>query len=88
MNKDKTPYELLYRRPALVKYFNLFGSNCYTKRNEDDLGKFDSRTDEGMFIGYSSIEKAYRRYNKRLHKIVESADAQIDDIKPRRVKRS
>ena len=43
VNKDKTPYELWYGIPSLVKYFKVFGSNCYTKRNEDDLGKFDSR---------------------------------------------
>ena len=83
MNKDKTPYELWHRIPALVKYFKLFGNNSYIKRNGDDLGKFDSRTDEGIFLGYSSTKKAYRCYNKRLHKIVESADVRIDDIKPR-----
>ena len=59
MNKDKTPYELWYGRPASVKYFKVFGNNCYIKRNEDDLGKFDSRTDEEMFIGYSSTKKEY-----------------------------
>ena len=64
----------------------MFGSNCYIKRNEDDLGKFDSRTDEGIFLGYSSTKKAYRGYNKRLHKIVESAGVKVDDIKPRKEK--
>ena len=73
-------------RLALVKYFWVFGSNWYIKRNEDDLGKFDSRIDEGIFLGYSSTKKAYRFHNKRLHKIVESADARIDDIKPRRIR--
>ena len=47
VNKDKTPYELWYGRLASVKYFKVFGSNCYIKRNEDDLGNFDSRTDDG-----------------------------------------
>ena len=64
----------------------MFGSKCYIKRNEDDLGKFDSRTDEGIFLGYSSTKKEYRCYNKRLHKIVESADVRIDDMKPRRIR--
>ena len=57
-----------------------------TKRNEDDLGKFDSRTDEGIFLGYSSTKKEYIYYNKRLHNIVESAYVRIDYIKPRRVR--
>ena len=54
--------------------------------NEDDLGKFDSRIDEGIFLGYSSTKKAYRCYNKRLHKIIESADVRVDDMKSRRIK--
>ena len=69
-----------------VKYFKVLWSNCYTKRNEDDLGKFDSSTDEGIFLGYLSTKKAYRCYNKRLHHIVESVVVRIDDIKPRRVR--
>ena len=56
------------------------------KRNEDDLGKFESRTGDGIFLGYSSTKKAYRCYNQRLHKIIESADVIVDDIKPRRVR--
>ena len=58
VNKDKTPYELWYGRPTLVKYFRVFGSNWYIRRNEDDLGKFDSKNNEGIFLGYSSTKKA------------------------------
>ena len=86
VNKDKTHYKLWYGRLASVKYFKVFGSNCYIKRNKDDLGKFDSRNDEGIYLGYSSTKKEYRCYNKRLHKIVESADVKVDDIKPRKEK--
>ena len=67
VNKYKALNKLWYGRPTLVKYFRLFGSNCYIKSNEDELGKFDSRTDEGIFLGYSSTIKEYRCYNKRLY---------------------
>ena len=86
VNKDKNPYELWYGSPKSFKYFRVFWRNCYIKRNTDDLGKFDSRTDGGIFIGYSSTKKVYRCYNKRLHKIVEIVDVRIYDIKPRRVR--
>ena len=33
VNKDKNPYEFWYGRPASVKHFKVFGSNCYIKRN-------------------------------------------------------
>ena len=84
--KTKLLQILWYGRPASVKYFRVFGNKCYIKRNEDDLCKFDSRTDDGIFLGYSSTKKAYRCYNKRLHKIVEITDVRIDDIKPRRIR--
>ena len=64
----------------------MFGSKCYIKTNEDDLGKFDSRTNERIFLGYSSTKKEYRCYNQRLHKIIESACVRVDDIKPIRIK--
>ena len=55
------------------------------KREDDSLGKFDSRTDEGIFLGYFSTKKSYRCYNLRLHKIIESANVIVDDTKPRRI---
>ena len=33
--------------------------------SKDDLRKFDFRSDEGVFVGYSSSSKAYRVFNKR-----------------------
>ena len=85
MNSDKTPYDLWFGRPASAKYFTAFGSKCYIKRDDDNLGKFDSRTDEGIFLGYSSTKKAYRCYNLRSHKIIESANVIVDDTEPRRI---
>jgi hypothetical protein len=80
-NHDKTPYELWFGRPTSVKHNRTFGSKCYIKNDEDNLGKFDPRYDEGIFLGYSSNKKAYRCYNIRLLKIVESANVKIDDLK-------
>jgi hypothetical protein len=43
---DKTPYELWKGRPTNVKHFRVFGSKCYIKREDDIMGKFDSRVDK------------------------------------------
>jgi hypothetical protein len=86
INSDKTPYELWFGRAPSVKYFKVFGSKCYIKRLDESLGKFDARSDEGIFLGYDSNKKAYRCYNIRLHKIVESADVRVDDLKTIRIK--
>jgi hypothetical protein len=43
-----------------VKYFIVFGSKCYIKREYGKIGKFDSRVDKGILVGYSSKRKAYK----------------------------
>ena len=75
---DKTPYELWFGYSPLVKYFRIFGSKCYIKRN-DDISKFDTRSDEGMFLGYSLMSKAFRCFNYRTITIVECASVRIDE---------
>ena len=42
------------------------------------MGKFESRTDEGIFLGYSSDNKACRCYNIKLYKVVTSVDVIVD----------
>ena len=85
-NIDKTPYELWFGIPTSAKYFRVFGSKWYIKRDDDNLGKFESKTDEGIFFGYSSTEKKYICYNLRSHKIIESTSVIVDDTKPRKNK--
>jgi hypothetical protein len=48
VNDEKTPYELWKGRPTSVKHFKIFGSKCYIKRYDEDIGKFESRVDEGI----------------------------------------
>jgi hypothetical protein len=43
------------------------------------MGKFDSRVDKGVLIGYSSTRKAYKCYNMILTKVVESINVTIDE---------
>jgi hypothetical protein len=78
-NTDKTPYELWKGRPTNVKHFRVFGSKCYIKREDGRMGKFDSRVDKGVLVGYSSTRKAYKCYNLRLNKIVESINVTINE---------
>ena len=66
--------ELWLGRAPSIKYFKVFGSKCYIKRLDENIGKFDAISDEGIFIGYSSTKKAYIYYNFRLHKILDSVD--------------
>jgi hypothetical protein len=78
-NTEKPPYELWKGRPTNVKHFRVFGSKCYIKREYGRMGKFDSRVDKGVLVGYSSTRKAYKCYNLRLNKVVESINVTIDE---------
>ena len=78
-NTDKNPYELWKGRPANVKHFRVFGSKCYIKREDGRMGKFESRVDKGILVGYSSTRKSYKCYNLRLNKVVESINVTIDE---------
>ena len=43
-----------------MKHFKVFGSKCYIKREDGRMGKFDSRVDKGILVGYSSTRKEYK----------------------------
>jgi hypothetical protein len=45
------------RKTKNVKHFRVFGSKCYIKREDGRLGKFDSRVDKGILVGYSRKKK-------------------------------
>ena len=75
----KTPYELWKGRKSNVKYFRIFGSTCFIFKDRENVGKFDSRSDEGRFLGYSSTSKAFWVYNKRTMKVMEIVNVVIDE---------
>lgn len=60
----KTAYEIWNDRKPNINYFRVFGSPCYILRDTENIGKFDSKSDEATFLGYSLRSRAYRVYNK------------------------
>jgi hypothetical protein len=81
---NETPYELWFGRPTSIKHFKVFGSKCCIKNNDENLGKYDDRADEGIFLGYATNSKGYRCYNKRMHKMVDCIDVKVDEGIPTR----
>ena len=75
----KTLYELWKGRMLNVKYFRIFGSTCFILKDRENVGKFDSRSDKGIFLGYSSTSKVYWVYNKRTMKVMETGNVVIDE---------
>ena len=75
----KTPYELWNGRKPNVKYFRIFRSTCFLLKDRENVGKFDSWSDEGIFLGFSSTSKTYWVYNKRIMKVMETMNIVIDE---------
>ncbi|CAM8889644.1 unnamed protein product [Rhodiola kirilowii] len=77
---NKTPYELLKGRKPNILHLRVFGSKCYVHNNgKNQLGKFDPRSDEGIFVGYALHSKAYKVFNKRTKLFEESVHVIFDE---------
>ena len=77
---NKTPYELLNNKKPTLSYLRGFGCKCFVLNNEkDDLRKFDPRSDERVFVGYSSSSKACKVFKKRTQCIEESIHVVFDE---------
>ena len=75
----KTPYELLKGKKPNIGYFRVLGYRCFILNNKENMGKFDAKSDEGIFIGYSFTSKSYRGVNKRTLVIEESVHVVFDE---------
>ena len=62
-----------------MKYFKIFGSKCYILK-DDRSEKFDAKSDEGIFLWYSTRGKAYKCLNTNTKKVVESANVNFDEF--------
>ncbi|KAK1653192.1 hypothetical protein QYE76_070997 [Lolium multiflorum] len=71
---NKTPYELLTGNKPNVMYIRVFGCKCLVNNNKGKLGKFETRTREGIFVGYAENSHAYRYYNRSTGTIEVSCD--------------
>ncbi|CAM8892868.1 unnamed protein product [Rhodiola kirilowii] len=77
---NKTPYELLKGRKHNISHLRVFGCRCYVHLNgKDHLGKFNPRSDEGIFVCYSLHSKAYKVFNKRTKQVEGSIHVIFDE---------
>nr|GFA40654.1 retrovirus-related Pol polyprotein from transposon TNT 1-94 [Tanacetum cinerariifolium] len=77
---NKTPYELINSRKSDISFLHVFGALCYPKNDREDIGKLGAKGDIGFFIGYSADSCAYRIYNRRTKKIMETMNVSFDEL--------
>ncbi|GJX43796.1 retrovirus-related pol polyprotein from transposon TNT 1-94 [Tanacetum coccineum] len=77
---NKTPYELMHDKKPDLLFLHVFGSLCYPTNNSEDLGKLNAKADIGIFVGYAPAKKAFRIYNRRTRKIMETIHVTFDEL--------
>nr|GEX89798.1 hypothetical protein [Tanacetum cinerariifolium] len=77
---NKTPYELINGRKPDISFLHVFGALCYPKNDREDIGKLGAKDDIGFFIGYSADSCAYRVYNRRTKKIMETMNVSFNEL--------
>jgi len=76
----KTPNDLFKGRKPNLSHLEVFGCKCFILNNgKDNLGKFDSKDNEGIFLGYSLHGHACRAYNKKTMLVEESMHIAFDE---------
>nr|GEU63600.1 ribonuclease H-like domain-containing protein [Tanacetum cinerariifolium]GEU81629.1 ribonuclease H-like domain-containing protein [Tanacetum cinerariifolium] len=78
----KTPYELFKGRSPALSFMRPFECHISILNTLDQLGKFDGKTDEGIFVGYSTTSKAFRVYIIRTIKVEENLHITFLENKP------
>nr|GEZ33522.1 integrase, catalytic region, zinc finger, CCHC-type, peptidase aspartic, catalytic [Tanacetum cinerariifolium] len=63
-----------------ISFLYVFGALCYPKNDREDIVKLDAKGDIGFFIGYSVDSCAYRIYNRRSKKMMETMNVSFDDL--------
>jgi len=82
---DKTPYEILKGRTPNLSHLPVFGCKVFIHNNgKSHLRKFDPKSDEGVFLGYSSIGKSFRVFNKRTLMVEETTHVVFDESDPKK----
>ncbi|GKB99232.1 putative ribonuclease H-like domain-containing protein [Tanacetum coccineum] len=79
---NKTPYELFRGIKPAIGFIKPFGCHVTILNTLDNLGKFDEKSDEGFFVGYSLSSKAFRVYNIRTRKVQENLHIGFLENKP------
>nr|GEX02443.1 retrovirus-related Pol polyprotein from transposon TNT 1-94 [Tanacetum cinerariifolium] len=87
-SKDKAPeviimflkrITVLLQKPD-ISFLYVFGALCYPKNDREYIGKLGAKGDIGFFIRYSADSCAYRIFNRRTKKIMETMNVSFDEL--------
>jgi hypothetical protein len=73
-----TPFELCFGHKSSVSHFRPFECKCFVAKR-GNLDKFESRSFDGILLGYIPHGRSYQVYNFETNIIVESCDVTFDE---------
>jgi hypothetical protein len=76
-----TPFELYFGRKPSVTHFRPFGCKCFVLKC-GNLDKFESRSFDGILLGYTPHGRSYQIYNVETNTVVESCDVTFNETAP------
>nr|GFA50310.1 hypothetical protein [Tanacetum cinerariifolium] len=80
LRHGKTLYELLHSKLPDLSFFYVFGALCYSTNDSENLGKLQPKADIKIFIGYAPTKNAFRIYNWRTRRIVETIHIDFNEL--------
>jgi hypothetical protein len=78
---NKTCYELMHGQEPKVSHFRAFGCRCFILK-KGRLDKFESRSSDGIFLGYASHSRAFRVLNLDTNPVMETCEVTFDETQP------
>jgi hypothetical protein len=76
-----TPFELRFGRKPSVSHLRPFGCKCFILKR-GNLNKFESRSSDGILLGYIPHDRSYRVFNLETNTVVESCNVTFDETAP------
>ncbi|GKB59060.1 retrovirus-related pol polyprotein from transposon TNT 1-94 [Tanacetum coccineum] len=70
----------MHDKKSDLLFFYVFGSLCYPTNDSEELGKLNAKADIGIFVGYAPAKKAFKIYNRRTRKIMETIHVTFDEL--------
>jgi transposase InsO family protein len=74
-------FELHFGRKLSVSHLRPLGYKCFVLKC-GNLDKFESRSYDGILLGYTSHDRSYHVFNLETNTIVESCDVTFDETAP------
>jgi hypothetical protein len=76
-----TLFELRFGRKSSISHLRPFGYKCFVLKR-GNLDKFESRSSDGILLGYTPHGRSYRVFNLETNTVVESCDVTFDKTAP------